>query len=44
MPRKSETAPLLAVFHDDDAARWRTRIGIYKLAARRRARPEAAAR
>lgn len=44
MPRKSETAPLLTVFYDGDAALWRTRIGIYKLEARHRARPEAAAR
>lgn len=37
MPRKSETAPLLTVFYDGDAALWRTRIGIYKLEARRTA-------
>lgn len=34
MPRKSETAPLLTVFYDGDAALWRTRIAIYKLEAR----------
>lgn len=37
MPRKSETQPLLTVFYDGDAALWRTRIGIYKLEARRTA-------
>jgi hypothetical protein len=37
MPRKSETQPLLTLFYDGDAAPWRTRIGIYKLEARRTA-------
>jgi hypothetical protein len=35
MPRKSESRPLLTVFYDGDAAPWRTRLGIYKLEARR---------
>jgi len=35
MPRKTETVPLLTVFHDGSSRLWRTRIGIYKLEARR---------
>ncbi|HEY7610288.1 MAG TPA: DCC1-like thiol-disulfide oxidoreductase family protein [Alphaproteobacteria bacterium] len=37
MVRKSEAAPLLTVFYDGDGPLWRTRIGIYKLEARRAA-------
>lgn len=37
MPRKSEPAPLLTMFYNGDAALWRTRIGLYKLEARRTA-------